>query len=134
MQHTGLSARFLHVFRSGDNAVICAESNDIIPTAHFSIEMLKQLIQILVEPDQDVLYFPAARAKRVALVVDRRIADAQNVSPAAFPKAQLIDGILGHSGKVGIGVRTGSPLEIERGVGPAAVWFSAQRMRKRQLP
>src|SRR6516162_1527160 len=114
MQHTGVDARFLHIFWSRDNAVVGTESNDVVSTAHFSVEMLKQLVQILVEPDENVLYFPAARTERVADIVDRRVADAQKVRSAAFTQTQLIDCVLRHLSQVGIGVGARRPLQIER--------------------
>jgi hypothetical protein len=46
--------------------VVGAEGDDVISPADFFIEVREQLAEILVERDQDVLDFAAARAELVA--------------------------------------------------------------------
>src|SRR5262252_9942147 len=134
VQNTRIGASGLQVFRNRNHAVVGAEGNDVIAAADFLIEMREEIAKVFVEADENVLNFAAARAESVADVIHGGITDSEKIGAPGFAKIHGVDGFLGEFGKSRVGVGTGGPLAVKRGVGLAVAVLSAQRMRKGEIP
>ena len=83
MQQAGVQPGLLEVFRSGSNAMVGAEGDDVISATDFLVEMSEKIAKIFVEADENVLNLAAARAEGVAHAVHGGVAYAEKIGPGA---------------------------------------------------
>src|SRR2546430_15578738 len=77
MQAAGVGAGSLHVFGNGDDAMVGGQRDDVVSTADLRIQMREKIAEILIQPHKNVLDFATARAKLVADIIHRRIANGE---------------------------------------------------------
>src|SRR5215472_3117335 len=96
--------------------------------------MREEVPDVLVEPNENVLNFAAARAEGVADVVHCGIAHPEKIGATSFAKMQSIDGFLRKLGQSRVSIRAGGPLTVEGGVRTARARLTAQTVRKSEVP
>ena len=86
MQEAGVGACSLHVFGNGDDAVVGGQCDDVVSTADLRIQMREKIAEIFIQPHKNVLDFATARAKLVADIIHRRIANGEKIRSGGFAK------------------------------------------------
>lgn len=113
----GVDAGFLEVFGDGRAAMIGAEGDYVISAADGFIEVREKCGEVAIEAREFVLDFPTARAEGVRDIVERRKADAEVVGACAAAEMELVDGVGGEIGEIGLRVGAAFPFRVENRVG-----------------
>src|SRR5215469_3510271 len=96
--------------------------------------MREEVADIFVEPNEDVLNLAAARPEGVADIIHRGIAHREEIGSGGLAQMQSVDGFLRKHGQSRVRMRAGGPLTVEGGIWSSRARFSAQRVRKSQIP